>query len=343
VVYVINARNVNDAYALGMDALGLYGLRVLSRAGNTLEYPGPVVTVYERPTERVLFDEHRDANPFFHFMESLWMLAGRRDVAFIKHFNKRMDSYSDNGTDFHGAYGYRWRKHFDLDGGGASGLPDQLDTVVRELSENPYSRRAVVAMWDPVADLGGRGKDLPCNTHIYFKLRRAEEESPAALDMTVCNRSNDIIWGCYGANAVHLSMLQEYMAARLNSPVGIYTQISDSWHAYVDVFAEKTQPFQPRACPYELGQVTHRPMVENPSYWDKDLKLFLEEGGQSAELYYNPFFLEVATPIWWAWDAYQRKEYSAALNLAEVIKASDWRRACVEWLRRRKGVRDAGL
>ena len=32
------------------------------------------------------------------------------------------------------------------------------------------------------------------------------------LCMTVCNRSNDMLWGAYGANVVHMSMLQEFVA-----------------------------------------------------------------------------------------------------------------------------------
>ena len=63
-------------------------------------------------------------------------------------------------------------------------------------------------MWDAKQDLSHRNesKDLPCNTHVYFSIREG------FLDMTVCNRSNDLIWGCCGANAVHMSFLQEYVA-----------------------------------------------------------------------------------------------------------------------------------
>ena len=50
--------------------------------------------------------------------------------------------------------------------------------------------------------------------------------------MTVCNRSNDMIWGAYGANAVHMSILMEYVAVAVNAPMGSYYQISDSFHIY---------------------------------------------------------------------------------------------------------------
>ena len=61
--------------------------------------------------------------------------------------------------------------------------------------------------------------------------------------MTVCCRSNDIIWGTYGTNAVHFSMLQEYLAARLNAQLGVYRHISDSFHAYSSVL-EKVKDIQ---------------------------------------------------------------------------------------------------
>ena len=49
-------------------------------------------------------------------------------------------------------------------------------------------------------------EEIPCNTAIYFKVREGK------LNMTVSNRSNDVIWGTFGANVVHMSILQEYVA-----------------------------------------------------------------------------------------------------------------------------------
>ena len=41
-----------------------------------------------------------------------------------------------------------------------------------------------------------------------------------------------MLWGAYGANAVHMSVLQEYVATALNVSIGTYTQMSDSLHIY---------------------------------------------------------------------------------------------------------------
>ena len=86
---VINARNVNDALAAGLRYLWAEGIPETSRNGPVLVAPTPVTTVYSHPTERVLLSPTRDANPFFHLMESLWMLAGKNDIALPVQFNKR--------------------------------------------------------------------------------------------------------------------------------------------------------------------------------------------------------------------------------------------------------------
>ena len=64
------------------------------------------------------------------------------------------------------------------------------------------------------------------------------------LNMSVTNRSNDIVWGLFGANAVHMSILHEYMAARTESKVGVYTHFSNNAHAYLDTL-EKIKEMQP--------------------------------------------------------------------------------------------------
>jgi Thymidylate synthase len=219
---VISARNVNDAW---LEAKQLFSNKELytikpSRVGEVAEINEPVVTRYDKPNERVLFDPVRDANPFFHLLEGLWMLAGRRDVAWIKRFNSKFDQYSDDKITFHGAYGFRWRNHWTF---------DQINHIIKMLKTTPTERRAVLQMWDPAIDGQGSGLDYPCNTNIYFKIRNGE------LYMTVCCRSNDIIYGTYGANAVHMSMLHEYMAGMIGVGLGPYHQISDSFHYYTAV------------------------------------------------------------------------------------------------------------
>ena len=137
-------------------------------------------------------------------------------------FVKRMLEFSDDGLIFHGAYGHRWVRYFGK---------NQLEIIINRLAKHPTDRRCVLSMWDAPGDLMGKmGVDVPCNTSAYFSIGVRGD-----LDMTVSNRSNDIIWGAYGANAVHFSFLQKYIAERLGISVGRYWQISNNFHAYEKV------------------------------------------------------------------------------------------------------------
>lgn len=326
--YIIEARNVNEALARGIEYLLDEGVTETSRNGKTIVAPGPVITEYANPLERVLFNPKRDANPFFHLMESLWMLAGRNDVDWPKFFNARFVNYSDDGTIVHGAYGYRWRKLFDF---------DQIRYVTNELNQRPDSRRAVISMWDPRADVSmslGGGKDVPCNTHAYFDLRGGK------LNMTVCCRSNDVIWGAYGANAVHFSFLQEYVAAILGVDVGTYYQVSNNFHAYLDVYdVSDLQEIAREGLKSNRYTHEYRPVhtyrtIHYALDWTTDLLNFMNDPNGPCE-YREPFFRDVVWPMYMAWYTRKAKEGTGAAYV-ELIKATDWKIACREWIERRE-------
>lgn len=326
-------RNVHLALPIGLDFLSQEGIERDSRNGAVIQAKTPVTTTYNRPTERVLFWADRDANPFFHLMESLWMLAGRNDVEFCTRFVKRMLNFSDDGKTFHGAYGYRWRVHFGF---------DQLKPIIEALKANHNDRRQVIQMWDATVDLGKQGKDFPCNTLVFVAINTDGE-----LDITVCNRSNDMIWGAYGANAVHFSVLQEYLASAIGVPVGKYYQVSNNFHAYKDTF-DPLKHLADRApdcyrqtvdCPYSNGLVAPYPLISTDvETWEQDLKMFMSEGAVLGLK--DPFFRKVAVPVYLAHVAYAQNKnengINEALEILEQCKATDWKLACVEWLERRR-------
>lgn len=333
---VIRVRNVHQALPEALHQLRACGLKRGSRNGPVIVFPEPVTTVYERPEERVLFWPERDANPFFHLYESLWMLAGRNDVEGVAHYVNRMRSFSDDGVTFHGAYGYRWRHQFDK---------DQLPLIIEALKADHDDRRQVLSMWDARADLGRKGKDLPCNLQALFQVA-----VDGRLDMTVTNRSNDLIWGAYGANGVHFSVLHEFMARAIGVPVGVYRQVSNNLHAYVQVLeqvasladAAKDPLTAPAArfplCPYERGEVEPFPLMTLPwREWLGELDMFLSDPGVIGLR--DPFFRRVASPILRAHAAYKEgsgeERYNTALDILSDCKATDWHAACVQWLERR--------
>ncbi len=344
-MHVLKARNVHCALPEAVRYLHRVGVSRNSRNGEVLQAPWPVTTVYENPRERVMFWPQRDANPFFHFYEGLWMLGGRQDVASLVQFVQQIQEYSDDGEVFHGAYGYRWRKHF----GGCNINSDQLQQIAGTLRKDPTCRRQVLQMWDVDNDLFDQigKKDKPCNLVVTFQV------NSGALDMVVFNRSNDIVWGCYGANAVHFSMLLEYMCAATQLPMGTYTQISVNWHAYTatldkvraleehcgDAYerlygmAGPPNPYQGENCvaPYTMIN------TDIPT-WERNLQMFLDEGS-NAMGYTDPFFRCVAVPILVTHQKYKNVEgparFEAALQACSHIKATDWRYAIQQWLERR--------
>lgn len=350
-MYTIKANCVDDALREGLALLDLEGEERDSRNGKVLVMPAPVMTVNHNPLARVSFDAKRDANPFFHLMESLWMLAGRRDASWLNQFIGDFSArYADYGSLLHGAYGFRWRKHFDVEGGGAPGLPDQLETAIALLRKNPDDRRVVIAMWDPAADLGADKKDIPCNTHIYCRVREevrftrqplSDQDkherrfggtlTSHVLDLTVCCRSNDAIWGAHGANAVHFSVLQEYLAARIGVGIGKLYQLSNNYHAYVVPFnkvfpLENIRPVPP-ASPTRIVTIPHA--------FDQDLKWFFEEDWANS-VYHNEFFHRVAVPMRLAYMDWREKDYDEAINIISSAPACDWIAAAASWFQRRR-------
>lgn len=193
-----------------------------TRNGRVIRSPGIFVTNYLKPSNKVLFDPQRNANPFFHFFESLWMLAGRNDVEFLEQFSKNIASYTDDGKTFNAAYGHRWRNYFGF---------DQLKSVIELLKKDPTTRQAILQLWS-ADDLNKPTRDKACNTLVKFEL----DEKTQDLNMTVFNRSNDMYWGTYGANVVQFSTLLEYVAASTGYRVGFYQQVSANTHLYLDLY-----------------------------------------------------------------------------------------------------------
>ncbi len=331
-VKVLSVRNVHQALPEAIRMLKEQGEYRDSRNGRVVVYPEPVTTVYSHPCERVMYWPQRDANPFLHLYESLWMLSGRQDVAGLSRYTKQFMEYSDDGTILHDAYGYRWRYHFGM---------DQLNIIVDQLNRDPDDRRAVLQMWDAKSDLGKLGKAYPCNLLATF-----QRDVSGALHLCVFNRSNDIIWGAYGANAVHFSVLLEYMAHLIGCPVGTYSQISVNWHAYKDVL-EKIGHIPPNQGiygatqdPYSAGYVRPVPLegdVDNLVH-----QILAEEPFDKMDLLTKkPKWVHVAKimlrahRIWSTLEA-PKRFYNSLSLLMYMDPKIDWIAAGLQWIRRRQ-------
>lgn len=313
----ILANNVCDAYVLAITKMRRWGIEEDSRNGPVITSEEPVYLQIERPRERVLFDEVRCCNPFFHVMEVVWMFAGENNVKWIEQFNRKFRSFADDSTDtIHGAYGHRWLRHFDV---------DQITTVADSLHRDPYTRRAVIAMWDPSVDLQPHN-DLPCNTQIMFRTVNG------ALDMTVINRSNDLIWGMLGANVVHMTYLHELISFMSGIPMGMYKVFTNNLHIYKDmpnfeaIWATETTDDQ-----YLRNELQPYPLMwpgETFPMLRSDCELLICDG--RPEYLLTNWAKAIAWPMKMAYQ--NRLSGGDGISYVPQINSLDWRAACVRYI-----------
>jgi hypothetical protein len=181
----------------------------------------------------------------------------------------------------------------------------------------------------------------PCNLVVTFRIQNN------GLQMTVFNRSNDLIWGCCGANAVHFPIMQEYVASMLGIGVGVYWQISTNLHLYIDHLSMLQKRIRPSEDLYVALRNTFdyegtQSLIEYPETFDEELQetmAWVDKIHGNGEIYSgnisNSFLGQVVLPMAQAHYLYKKKEIAGALEVMEKVIAEDWRKAGTEWIKRR--------
>jgi hypothetical protein len=270
-------------------------------------------------------------------MEAMWMLAGRDDGAFldfyIKDFSKR---FGKDGV-IMDAYGQRWKY---------GNRYNQLDEIIAQLRNDPTTRQCVLQMWGAGRDDLRAYSAKPCNLVATFRVVAGR------LDMSVFNRSNDVIWGCCGANAVHFPLLQEYIAARLEVEMGHYWQISTNLHLYtahLEVMENRISRIDGKENEFsdylrdESDYEETQPLVKWPRTFDEELlevMRFIDEMHKgNLEIYdgsiTNPFLSQVVLRMAMAHYLHKNGAVADALDIVESVPADDWRTAGEQWINRR--------
>lgn len=211
----------------------------------------------------------------------------------------------------------------------------------------------------------GVWRDRPCSNIIMLRVRPPERhagrdgeeviEGPR-LDLTVCCRSNDMLFGC---QHVHFSVLQEYLAARIGVGVGEMTQFSFNYYIYqdkLDLLRKRAEghPYDDGVSTFDWclrddryvtggGLIVAHPMFTAPDAIDEDVRRFAQwhdalqtENEASTPRYANEWFLRTLTPAMLAHQYHKEKQTTAAMSCAHTIAAPDWRVACEEWIGRRQ-------
>lgn len=219
--------DANDADSLWFNIAEHYKAGALndaqpSRIGMTSEILRAALSIQE-PRQRWIRSRLPCINIAFALVETVWIMRGRRDSAFLNYFNGALPQYAGNTENYHGAYGYRLRNVFEI---------DQLERAYSALRHNPDSRQVVLQIWNPCTDMPNElgihvAEDVPCNVSSILKVRHGK------LEWLQVMRSNDFFRGL-PYNIVQFTTIQEVLAGWLGLEVGSYNHISDSLHVYAD-------------------------------------------------------------------------------------------------------------
>lgn len=232
----IFALNNNDLLKQAVLAIREHGEE--SESGNseinvdgTRFIDGFLATVTD-PCDRWLSVEGRNSSALAAIGETFWVLSGRDDINFLSRVLPRAANFSDDGKTWRAAYGPRLYAY------------KQLDSVLDRLRKNPNSRQAYLTIYDPAedSDLGLAmsnkdnqpvTKDMVCNFALLFSIKNN------ALNLTVTNRSQDVLWGMSSINFIEFTILQELLAKMLGVEVGVYRLFSNNIHYYNTDISQK--------------------------------------------------------------------------------------------------------
>lgn len=99
--------------------------------------------------------------------------------------------------------------------------------VIPLLKKDPETRRAIISLYNPINDSNPLYKNIPSLLIIYFRIENNR------LDCSCTIRSNDFVIGWPG-NIYQISILQKYVADKLNMRTGTLTTTSFSAHVFED-------------------------------------------------------------------------------------------------------------
>jgi thymidylate synthase len=112
--------------------------------------------------------------------ELLWFLSGDTNIRYLKENGVTIwDEWADANGDLGPVYGKQWRSWPTPEGSGI----DQIANVIRDIKENPDSRRLIVSAWNP-AEIE-KMKLPPC--HCLFQFFVADGKLSCMLTQRSCD------------------------------------------------------------------------------------------------------------------------------------------------------------
>lgn len=172
--------------------------------------------------------------------ELLWFLQGDTNIRYLHENGVTIwDEWADQNGDLGPIYGHQWRSWTASDGQ----YVDQLQEVIKQIKNNPDSRRMLISAWN-VGDLH-KMRLPPC--HAFFQFYVADNR----LSCQLYQRSADIFLGV-PFNIASYALLTLMMAQVCNLQPGDFVHTLGDAHLYLNHLEQAHEQLKrtPRALPY---------------------------------------------------------------------------------------------
>lgn len=181
--------------------------------------------------------------------ELLWFLAGDTNVRYLQENGVRIwNEWADPDGDLGHIYGYQWRSWPAPDGGHI----DQIAQAVKDIRENPDSRRIIVSAWN-VGDLDNMNLP-PCHAFFQFYV------SDGRLSLQLYQRSADCFLGV-PFNIASYALLTMMMAQVCGLEPGEFIHTFGDLHIYLNHLEQVEE--QLRRTPRALPRMVLNPAVKD--------------------------------------------------------------------------------
>ena len=182
-------------------------------------------------------------------IELLWFLKGETNIKWLKDNKVSIwDEWADENGDLGPVYGYQWRSWPAPEGRSI----DQITNLVRDLKQNPNSRRHIVSAWNP-ANVDEMALP-PC--HCLFQFYVADGK----LSCQLYQRSADIFIGV-PFNIASYALLTMMVAQVCDLEPGDFIHTFGDAHIYHNLFEQAR--LQLSREPLELPQMKINPDVRD--------------------------------------------------------------------------------
>lgn len=192
--------------------------------------------------------------------ELLWFLRGDSNVRWLQDNGIRIwNEWADENGELGPVYGVQWRS-WPTPGGGHI---DQIEQVMKDLTENPDSRRILVSAWN-VAELDKMAL-MPC--HLLFQLYVADGK----LSMQVYQRSADMFLGV-PFNIASYALLTHMFAQQAGLEVGELIWTGGDCHIYNNHVEQVEEQLSREARPYPQLKLRKAASIFDYTFDDIDVE-----------------------------------------------------------------------